>query len=139
MAVEMKQKRAQWKKEKEEEEDQEVEKGKILEKIDKVPENRSKEAEDSQIPQLDPDELLEPDIHKGEDEENVEEIELLGLDRSWCMTCVHWPCLCALTKLEMRITALRANFLAQEVEKEKEEEGKEETLIVEEGEVGGGL
>ena len=66
MAVEMKQKRAQWKKEREEETDQEVKKGNTLD-LDKELENRGKEAEDSQIPQLESDDLLMPEISVGED------------------------------------------------------------------------
>ena len=110
MAVEMKQKRAQWKKEREEETDQEVKKGNTLD-LDKELENRGKEAEDSQIPQLESDEYLVPEIP-----ESME--EMIGLDRSWCMTCVHWPCLCALTKLEMKTSALRRDCYAKEVDKD---------------------
>ena len=81
------------------------------------------------------DELLVPEIP--ESEEDVEEmIGLLGLDRSWCMTCVHWPCMCALTKREMKISALRGDCYAKEVEKD---DMNGEALVVEDGEVVGGL
>ena len=122
LAAEMKMKRAQWKKDREEEADQDAKKGKYL---DKELEIRGKEVEDSQIPPLESAEYLVPEIP-------VDMKEMIGLDRSWCMTCVHQPCLCALTKLEMKISALRRDCYAKEVM-----DG--EALVVEDGEVVGGL
>ena len=59
-----------------------------------------------------------------EGEEEMEEwIGNEGLGKDLCMTCVYWPCLCALTKLEMKIASIREGRPDQEHEQDKDQGG----------------
>ena len=46
-------------------------------------------------------------------------VEDLDLEEEWCTQCAYKPCLCILTKLEMKI-----NFLKKIEEKEKNDNSK---------------
>ena len=59
-----------------------------------------------------------------EGEEEMEEwIGNEGLGKDLCMTCVYWPCLCTLTKLEMKIASIREGRPDQEHEQDKDQGG----------------